>query len=153
MYFPFHVSCFWSYHFYLLFSQCLSEKATQTVKLDASTVEIEERGVKLRLTVVDTPGFGDAIDNTDWWGFISQSQWLKITLCEMQVLKWSKNYTFQLPSYYSIYWWPIWKIPSWWKWLEQTQHCRQSYSLLLLLYFSFWSWVSIDLRWSYFAHL
>jgi septin family protein len=28
-------------------------------------VEIEERGVKLRLTVVDTPGFGDAIDNTD----------------------------------------------------------------------------------------
>lgn len=37
----------------------------KTVQLDASTVEIEERGVKLRLTVVDTPGFGDAIDNTD----------------------------------------------------------------------------------------
>lgn len=34
----------------------VTEKATQTVKLDASTVEIEERGVKLRLTVVDTPG-------------------------------------------------------------------------------------------------
>lgn len=48
---------------------CLSghftEKQKQTVKLDASTVEIEERGVKLRLTVVDTPGFGDAIDNSD----------------------------------------------------------------------------------------
>ena len=28
-------------------------------------VEIEERGVKLRLTIVDTPGFGDAIDNTN----------------------------------------------------------------------------------------
>jgi len=42
------------------------ERAKQTVKIDASTVEIEERGVKLRLTVVDTPGFGDAIDNTDW---------------------------------------------------------------------------------------
>lgn len=28
-------------------------------------MEIEERGVKLRLTVVDTPGFGDAIDNSD----------------------------------------------------------------------------------------
>lgn len=41
------------------------EKSKQTVKLDASTVEIEERGVKLRLTVVDTPGYGDAIDNTD----------------------------------------------------------------------------------------
>lgn len=43
----------------------ISEKQKQTVKLDASTVEIEERGVKLRLTVVDTPGFGDAIDNSD----------------------------------------------------------------------------------------
>ena len=35
----------------------------RTMRLDASTVEIEERGVKLRLTVVDTPGFGDSIDN------------------------------------------------------------------------------------------
>jgi septin family protein len=42
-----------------------AEKTHQTVKLDASTVEIEERGVKLRLTVVDTPGYGDSIDNTD----------------------------------------------------------------------------------------
>ncbi|KAB7500642.1 Septin-2 [Armadillidium nasatum] len=38
----------------------------KTVKIDVSTVEIEERGVKVRLTVVDTPGYGDAIDNTDW---------------------------------------------------------------------------------------
>lgn len=43
----------------------VTENQKQTVKLDASTVEIEERGVKLRLTVVDTPGFGDAIDNSD----------------------------------------------------------------------------------------
>ncbi|KAH9631177.1 hypothetical protein HF086_006755 [Spodoptera exigua] len=43
-----------------------------TVKLDASTVEIEERGVKLRLTVVDTPGYGDAIDNTDCFRSIIQ---------------------------------------------------------------------------------
>ena len=41
------------------------ERIKRTVQLDANTVEIEERGVKLRLTVVDTPGFGDAIDNTD----------------------------------------------------------------------------------------
>ncbi|XP_064619281.1 septin-1-like isoform X2 [Lineus longissimus] len=39
------------------------EKMHQTLKIDASSVEIEERGVKLRLTVVDTPGFGDGIDN------------------------------------------------------------------------------------------
>ena len=42
------------------------DKVVQTVKIDASTVEIEERGVKLRLTVVDTPGYGDAINCTDW---------------------------------------------------------------------------------------
>ncbi|XP_025206985.1 septin-1 isoform X1 [Melanaphis sacchari] len=47
-------------------------KTKQTVKLDASTVEIEERGVKLRLTVVDTPGFGDAIDNSDSFRAIIQ---------------------------------------------------------------------------------
>ena len=28
-------------------------------------VQLEENGVKLSLTVVDTPGFGDALDNTD----------------------------------------------------------------------------------------
>lgn len=51
------------------------EKATvdmikKTVSIEASTVEIEERGVKLRLTIVDTPGFGDAIDSADWYFFI-----------------------------------------------------------------------------------
>ncbi|KAL5016216.1 hypothetical protein ScPMuIL_005805 [Solemya velum] len=40
-----------------------TEKISQTVKIDASTVEIEERGVKLRLTVVDTPGFGDSLNS------------------------------------------------------------------------------------------
>ncbi|GAB6027122.1 fork head transcription factor Sep1 [Chamberlinius hualienensis] len=49
-----------------------SEKIKQTVKLEASTVEIEERGVKLRLTVVDTPGFGDGIDNRDCFKSIIQ---------------------------------------------------------------------------------
>jgi len=39
-------------------------KIKQTVSMEASTVEIEERGVRLRLTVVDTPGFGDAINSS-----------------------------------------------------------------------------------------
>lgn len=30
-------------------------------------VQLEENGVKLALTVVDTPGFGDAVDNTGCW--------------------------------------------------------------------------------------
>ena len=42
------------------------ERIEQTVSIDATTVDIEEKGVKLRLTVVDTPGFGDAVNNKQW---------------------------------------------------------------------------------------
>uniref|UniRef100_A0AAQ5Y7Q4 Septin n=1 Tax=Amphiprion ocellaris TaxID=80972 RepID=A0AAQ5Y7Q4_AMPOC len=48
-----------------------AEKIERTVQIEASTVEIEERGVKLRLTVVDTPGYGDAINSQDWYEIIS----------------------------------------------------------------------------------
>lgn len=34
-----------------------------TVKINPVTVEMEEDGIKLTLTIVDTPGFGDSIDN------------------------------------------------------------------------------------------
>uniref|UniRef100_A0A3P9ISN8 Septin-type G domain-containing protein n=1 Tax=Oryzias latipes TaxID=8090 RepID=A0A3P9ISN8_ORYLA len=43
------------------------ERITQTVEITKHTVDIEEKGVKLKLTIVDTPGFGDAIDNTECW--------------------------------------------------------------------------------------
>ena len=43
-----------------------TELIEQTVSIDATTVDIEEKGVKLRLTVVDTPGFGDAVNNEQW---------------------------------------------------------------------------------------
>lgn len=42
-----------------------AERIEKTVKIEASSVEIEERGVKLRLTVVDTPGFADSMDNSE----------------------------------------------------------------------------------------
>ena len=29
-------------------------------------VILKEGGVQLKLTVVDTPGFGDAVDNSNW---------------------------------------------------------------------------------------
>lgn len=48
------------------FFMIIVEKIERTVQIEASTVEIEERGVKLRLTVVDTPGYGDAINSQDW---------------------------------------------------------------------------------------
>ncbi|KAI4897563.1 hypothetical protein NFI96_020850 [Prochilodus magdalenae] len=43
------------------------ERITQTVELTKHTVGIEEKGVKLKLTIVDTPGFGDAVNNTESW--------------------------------------------------------------------------------------
>lgn len=39
----------------------------QTVEITKHTMDIEEKGVKLKLTVVDTPGFGDAVNNTEWY--------------------------------------------------------------------------------------
>lgn len=42
------------------------ERINQTVDITKHTVDIEEKGVKLKLTIVDTPGFGDAVNNTEW---------------------------------------------------------------------------------------
>ena len=35
------------------------------MEIETRTVELEEKGVKLRLTVVDTPGFGDGMNSTE----------------------------------------------------------------------------------------
>ncbi|KAM4795339.1 septin-4 isoform 2-T2 [Rhinophrynus dorsalis] len=43
------------------------ECVTQTVEIVKQTVDIEEKGVRLRLTVIDTPGYGDAINNEECW--------------------------------------------------------------------------------------
>ncbi|XP_054939426.1 septin-4 isoform X2 [Physeter macrocephalus] len=43
------------------------ERIMQTVEITKHAVDIEEKGVKLRLTIVDTPGFGDAVNNTECW--------------------------------------------------------------------------------------
>ncbi|RUS19718.1 Septin-domain-containing protein [Endogone sp. FLAS-F59071] len=45
----------------------LSSETPQTVEIQAITADIEENGVKLRLTVVDTPGFGDFVNNEESW--------------------------------------------------------------------------------------
>lgn len=42
-----------------------SERHKLTVKITTNTVDIEEQGVRLKLTVVDTPGFGDSINNSE----------------------------------------------------------------------------------------
>ena len=54
------------FHVILFCYHCV-ERIHKTVSIEAATVEIEERGVRLRLTVVDTPGYGDAMNSTDWY--------------------------------------------------------------------------------------
>ncbi|MCJ1428437.1 hypothetical protein MMC29_006347 [Sticta canariensis] len=39
----------------------------KTVSIQSISADIEENGVRLRLTVVDTPGFGDFVDNDNSW--------------------------------------------------------------------------------------
>ncbi|KAM3869171.1 septin-5-like [Diretmus argenteus] len=43
------------------------ERITPTVDIVKHSISIEEKGVKLRLTIIDTPGLGDAVDNTESW--------------------------------------------------------------------------------------
>lgn len=44
-----------------------SKKSKPTTYVDANTVLLAEKGVNLRLTIIDTPGFGDSIDNSNCW--------------------------------------------------------------------------------------
>ncbi|KAL7738133.1 hypothetical protein ACLKA6_006477 [Drosophila palustris] len=44
-----------------------SLRKKKTVAVEATKVMLKENGVNLTLTVVDTPGFGDAVDNTNCW--------------------------------------------------------------------------------------
>lgn len=48
------------------------ERIEKTTKIDKKTLDIEEKGVKLRLTIVDTPGFGDSINCEDSWRVCTQ---------------------------------------------------------------------------------
>ncbi|CAO2583364.1 Septin1 [Lemmus lemmus] len=44
-----------------------SARTTQTLTIERRGVEIEEGGIKVKLTLVDTPGFGDSVDCSDCW--------------------------------------------------------------------------------------
>ncbi len=40
--------------------------------MDTNKVLLKENGVNLTLTIVDTPGFGDAVDNSGCWDPVIQ---------------------------------------------------------------------------------
>ena len=74
----------------------VDERIKKTVDIQKTTMEIEEKGVKLRLTVVDTPGFGDNLDGkifldnfenceptlTELWIYFRK--WKLESLCEIR---------------------------------------------------------------------
>uniref|UniRef100_A0A3Q2WPP7 Septin 9a n=1 Tax=Haplochromis burtoni TaxID=8153 RepID=A0A3Q2WPP7_HAPBU len=43
------------------------EKIPKTVEIKSISHDIEEKGVRMKLTVIDTPGFGDQINNENCW--------------------------------------------------------------------------------------
>ncbi|KAJ3066381.1 hypothetical protein HK102_007667 [Quaeritorhiza haematococci] len=47
--------------------QRFQKQLERTVQIDVVRAEIEEKGFNVRLTVIDTPGFGDYINNQDCW--------------------------------------------------------------------------------------
>ncbi|EUB62015.1 Septin-7 [Echinococcus granulosus] len=44
-----------------------SMKAKGAVKVRSTTVSLQEDGVTLRLSIIDTPGFGECVDNSECW--------------------------------------------------------------------------------------
>lgn len=47
-------------------SQLTARPIPSTVKIESKTVCLIENDVRLNVTFVDTPGFGDAVDNSNW---------------------------------------------------------------------------------------
>ncbi len=45
------------------------DRKKKIVSIDSSSIILKEKGVQLRLTIVDTPAFGDSVDNSNWFIF------------------------------------------------------------------------------------
>ncbi|XP_044156083.1 septin-9 isoform X1 [Bufo gargarizans] len=43
------------------------ERIPKTIEIKTITHDVEEKGVRMKLTVIDTPGFGDHINNENCW--------------------------------------------------------------------------------------
>jgi septin family protein len=46
--------------------ECCFRETVAVLQVEQSRVLVKEGGVQLTLTIVDTPGFGDAVDNSNW---------------------------------------------------------------------------------------
>lgn len=65
-----------------------SHRVKKTVAVETTKTLLKENGVNLLLTVVDTPGFGDAVDNSDCWQPVTdyvESKYEDYLNCESRV--------------------------------------------------------------------
>jgi len=67
-----------------------SHRLKKTVQVETHKVLLKEGGVNLTLTVVDTPGFGDAVDNSNCWDSVLhyvESQYEAFLEAETKVMR------------------------------------------------------------------
>lgn len=53
----------------LTVSEILRSRKELLKLIYSSPIAIDENGVRLRLNIVDTPGYGDQVNNDNWWVF------------------------------------------------------------------------------------
>ncbi|GAB6027739.1 Septin-7, variant 2 [Chamberlinius hualienensis] len=65
-----------------------SLRQKKTLQVETTKVLLKENGVNLQLTIVDTPGFGDAVDNSNCWQPVTdyiETQYEDFLNCESRV--------------------------------------------------------------------
>jgi septin 7 len=65
-------------------NQDLSTETPKTIGIQATSADLEENGVKLKLTVIDTPGFGDYLNNDMWYVHVVSEGAHLLTFCSWQ---------------------------------------------------------------------
>lgn len=98
----------------------VEERNEKTTRIEKKTLDVEEKGVRLRLNVIDTPGYGDSINAEDSWRvvvdyideqsrqyFVDESglnrkniQDNRVHCCLYAVPPWGHRYTF---VYYTLF--------------------------------------------------
>lgn len=74
-------------------------------QVEQSKVLIKEGGVQLTLTIVDTPGFGDAVDNSNWWGLPTKTctiWFYQAIICSLLYSPLSLTSSFHVPSWQPV---------------------------------------------------
>ena len=60
-------------------SKALNNLPTETTLIRITELELDEEGTRISLTVVDTPGFGDQIDNEARYALIRDNILIRVT--------------------------------------------------------------------------